>query len=271
MAEDFIERAMHAMEEAFTSHGPVKDFDKILDKLEEVVQEGKTIIDPKIPLKPLIGVVGEIFVRMHSGSNQNILKLLEKHGAEVVNASMIEWVNYVSYDNLRSAKAQLWLSLRQLRFRSVKEHFRKLLGFGTDLYYQEMRQRQAYKRIKPLIDIADDHKISHLEHILKEENVYSFEVGTEACLSIASIISCARSGYNGMVNVYPFTCMPSVTTSAVVKPLMSKLRVPYLDAAYDSSVQPGREAAIRTFMYQAHQHHKRHGRRLHSENHQSLH
>jgi hypothetical protein len=71
--------------------------------------------------------------------------------------------------------------------------------------------------------------------------------------------------------VYPFTCMPSTTTSAIVKPLMSKLGVPYLDAAYDSSVQPGREAAIRTFMYQAHQHFKRRGRKSHAGNHGSSH
>ena len=79
-------------------------------------------------------------------------------------------------------------------------------------------------------------------------------------MSVASIVASARAGYNGMVNVYPFTCMPSTTTSAVVKPFMSRLGIPYLDAPYDSSTQPGREAAIRTFMYQAEQHFRRHGR-----------
>jgi hypothetical protein len=74
-------------------------------------------------------------------------------------------------------------------------------------------------------------------------------------------MKCARDGYNGVVNVYPFTCMPSMTTSAVVKPLMNEMGVPYLDTPYDSSTQPGREAAIRTFMYQACQHHKRYGRK----------
>jgi predicted nucleotide-binding protein (sugar kinase/HSP70/actin superfamily) len=267
MADEFIERAMHALEESFETYGPAKKFDKILEKLEELIVDGKSIIDPTIPPKPLIGVVGEIFVRMHTDSNQNILRLLEKHGAEVVNASLCEWVNYVSYDSLRTAKAEFVFSLRQLRLRRMKDHLKQALSFWLDLYYQQMRQKQTYKRVSSLIDIADDHNISHLEEILKEGNIYSFDVGTEACLSIASIIACARDGYNGMVNVYPFTCMPSTTTSAIVKPLMSKLGVPYLDAAYDSSVQPGREAAIRTFMYQAHQHFKRHGRKSHAGDH----
>ena len=137
---------------------------------------------------------------------------------------------------------------------------KEMLGFGIDLYYKEYRQNQVYKRVEPVLDLIGDHKISHLEEILKEKDLFSFDVATEACLSIASIISCGRAGYNGMVNVYPFTCMPSTTTSAVVKPLMSELGIPYLDAPYDSSIQPGREAAIRTFMYQAEQHFRRHGR-----------
>ncbi len=44
-----------------------------------------------------------------------------------------------------------------------------------------------------------------------------------------------------------------MATSAVVKPFLRKLRIPYLDVSCDSTIQPGREAAIRTFMYQAHQ------------------
>ena len=99
--------------------------------------------------------------------------------------------------------------------------------------------------------------------ILKQDDLYSFDVGTEACLSIAGIIAYAKHGFNGVVNVYPFTCMPSTATSAVTKPIMSESRVPYLDAPYDSSIQPGREATIRTFMYQANQHMKRHGRKTH--------
>jgi hypothetical protein len=98
-----------------------------------------------------------------------------------------------------------------------------------------------------------------LEKILIKDNTYSFQLGTEACLSIAAIIDSTHSGYNGMVNVYPFTCMPSMTTSAIVRPFVKKVRMPYLDAPYDSSVQPGTETTIRTFMHQVYQHFERNG------------
>ncbi len=259
-ADECIETSLHSLEKTFEEYGPSKDFEKILNEVVQIIEEAKALMDPNIPPKPLIGMVGEIFLRTHTQSNQDIIRLLEKHGAEVVNASVAEWGNYVSYDALRTAKAQARLNLKQLRFSPLWSKLKESLGFGIDLYYKEYRQNQVYKRVRPVLDLIGDHKISHLEKILKEKDLFSFDVATEACLSIASIITCARAGYNGMVNVYPFTCMPSTTTSAVVKPVMSELGIPYLDAPYDSSIQPGREAAIRTFMYQAEQHFRRHGR-----------
>ncbi len=261
MADDFISKSMHIMEDTFETYAAEKDFEKILDKLEEIVKQGKALIDPKIPPKPLIGVVGEIYLRTHIHANQDLIRVLERHGAEVVNASIAEWVNFTTYEGLRAAKKRLRLNLKQFRVNAIRRDLEKIVSFGGELLYQQFRQKQGYRRVRPLIDLAEDHRVAHLEGILNKEDLYSFDAGTEACLSIAGIMAYAREGYNGVVNVYPFTCMPSTTTSAIVKPLMNKRGIPYLDTPYDSSSQPGRETAIRTFMYQAHQHFKRHGRK----------
>ena len=264
LTDDFIESAMHLMEETLERLGPAKNFNKILDKLEDIIEEGKRIIDPGVLPKPLIGIVGEIYLRTHVQANQDVIRVLEGYGAEVVNASLAEWVNYISYDGLRAAKAGFRLALRQFRLGPMKKYLKDIFSFGGDLYYQEFRQKKIYKRARSLIDLAEDHRIGHLEEILMEEDLLDFDVGTEACLSIPGIMEYAREGYNGVVNVYPFTCMPSTITSAIVGPLMNELGLPYLDTPYDSSSQPGREAAIRTFMYQANQHFKRYGRKARS-------
>ena len=138
-------------------------------------------------------------------------------------------------------------------------YLKQLLSHSIDLLYQQYRQNQIYRRVATVIDLPGDHQIAHLEEVLKEKDLFSFDVGTEACLSIAGIMEYIREGYNGVVNVYPFTCMPSTMTSAVVKPIMTRAKVPFLESLYDGSSQPGREAAIRTFMYQAEQHLKRKG------------
>jgi predicted nucleotide-binding protein (sugar kinase/HSP70/actin superfamily) len=261
ITDDFIEKSMRQMESFFETHAAANDFDRILDKLEEITKNGKTLIDPAIPTKPLIGIVGEIFLRMHVQSNQDVIRVLESHGAEVVNSSLAEWVNYITYGQLRENKINFRLNLKQLNFGRLKHHLQKIISFGGDIFYQEMRQKQFYNRATRLIDFEHDHKVGHLEKLLKKEDIFTFDVTTETCLSIAAILQFVKDGYNGVVNVYPFTCMPGMTTSAIVKPVMNRMRVPYLDTPYDGSFQPGRETALRTFMHQVTQHFQRHGRK----------
>jgi len=251
---------MHNMAVSFERYGAEKDFNRILNHLEEIIEEGKSIIDTSIPPKPLIGIVGEIYLRSHSQSNQHIIRLLEKYGGEVVNASIAEWFNYTTYDRLREAKRELTLSLKQFHFGKTKKYIKEMVKHGAELWYQQRKQDQVYDRAKKIMPLVGDHRVGHLEKILDEEDLFCFEVGTETCLSIPGIMAYVKEGYNGVVNVYPFTCMPSTVTSAIVRPVMNRMKVPYLDTPYDGTFQPGREAAIRTFMYQARQHFERNGR-----------
>jgi predicted nucleotide-binding protein (sugar kinase/HSP70/actin superfamily) len=254
LADALIDEAVTGMSEAFLRHAQKVEFDAILDRLEEFVRRGRGIVDPAIPRKPLIGIVGEIYLRTHTQSNQDLIRMLERYGAEVVNASIAEWVNYTAYDRMREARIGLNRNLRLLRFREIREYASKIVSYGMTLWYQQSKQNQAYKRLKPILDLPGDHRVGDLEAVLKREDLFSFEVGTEACLSIAGIMEYMAEGFNGVVNVYPFTCMPSTITSAVVRPIVNRRRLPYLDTPCDGTYQPGREAAIRTFMYQAHQH-----------------
>jgi predicted nucleotide-binding protein (sugar kinase/HSP70/actin superfamily) len=259
--DEYMNNALIMLEAAFEKYGAKKKFSAITETLVGIVKEAREIIDPMIPPKPLIGIVGEIYLRTHIRSNQDLIRTLEKHGAEVVNASIVEWVNFISYSDFRGAGSSLRLDLKQLRFRNLMNSIKKAIKFRTELFYQEMRQKQVYDRVRQIIDIASDHRVNRLEGLLSEEELFSFEVGTEACLSIAGIMEYACQGFNGIVNVYPFTCMPSTVTSAVISPVMGRMGIPYIDTPYDSSLQPGRESAIRTFMYQAEQHMRRKGRK----------
>jgi len=261
IADEFIERSMGEMESLLETHGVHSKLDRILNKLEEIAHHGKQLIDPSIPKRPLIGIVGEIFLRMHVKSNQNLIRLLEKYGAEVVNSSLAEWLNYINYGQVRENKVNFRLHFRQLNLRRLRKYLHKIISFGGQLIYQERRQKQFYRCAARLIDFEHDHKVSHLEKILKQNDIFTFDITTETCLSIAAILQFVDQGYNGVVNVYPFACMPGMTTAAIVKPILNRRRIPYLDTFYDGSYQPGREAALRTFMHQVTQHYERYGRK----------
>jgi len=260
ITDAFIMDARNNLSGSFAKHSSSGNLTPILLDLEEIVKQAKGLIDPSIPRKPLIGVVGEIYVRTHVKSNQDTIRVLERYGAEAVNASVGEWINYTTYDQVRMARIALRLHLKSLQLKEIKKDLLKYLKYNLTLLYQYLQQRKVYRMVRNYIDVIEDHKIGHLDRVLTKSKAFSFEVGTEACLSIPSALVLARHGYNGIVNIFPFTCMPSNLTASIAKPLMAKLNVPYIDVSYDGSFQPGREAALRTFMYQAFQHCKAHGR-----------
>lgn len=257
MADEFIEKALTTLSQAFEIHGAKKHLDRIIETLENVIIDAGAVVDPNIPQKPLIGIVGEIYLRTHVYANQDLIRVLEKYGAEVVNASISEWVDFTAYENMRIAQNGCRLNIKQLRLNKLKENLKDVINYRLTLRYQHAKQKQIYNRVNSYLALAQPHKVTHLDKILKAKDLYSFDIGTEACLSIAGILEYIREGFNGVVNVYPFTCMPSTITSAIMKPSMNRMKIPYLDTPYDGSSLPGRESAIRTFMYQAEQHFKR--------------
>jgi predicted nucleotide-binding protein (sugar kinase/HSP70/actin superfamily) len=254
LAEAHFEESLKVMTEVLETYGRRKRFRLILERLERLAKQAKEMIDPAIPPKPLIGMIGEIYLRTHRPSNQEIIRLLEEHGAEVVNASLAEWINYVSYESSRKERRDMVLALRRRDRVAFGRHLKAWLRHRTELAYQYLRQDQVYRRVGKHLAIHPDHRVDGIERRLDRDRLFSFAVGTEACLSIGGALEYAFAGFDGIVNVFPFTCMPSTMSSAILKPLLDRLQIPYLDSAYDGTFQPNREAGVRTFMYQASQH-----------------
>jgi predicted nucleotide-binding protein (sugar kinase/HSP70/actin superfamily) len=254
LTDSFMAKALEATVTEVERNGASLQFKRLFDIVEDVASTAKTFIDPRQPRRPLIGIIGEIYVRTHPESNQHIVRVLEGLGAEIVVASVAEWINYVTYDTARDHKRHLLLALQKLDFASLRTALNELISAQIEKYYQMGRQHQVYSRALKYIDIHKDHSIATLEKRLDRDRLFSFDVGTESCLSIGAALEDLHEGYNGVVNVFPFTCMPSAVCTAVLKPLLNKLRMPYIDAPYDGAIQPNREIALRTFVYQAKQH-----------------
>jgi predicted nucleotide-binding protein (sugar kinase/HSP70/actin superfamily) len=253
-ADLFMENAIQRMTGSFERYGASGEHSRILLDFDDVLHEGAAIADPKVPRKPRIGVIGEIYLRTHVLSNQDTIRRLEGFGAEVANASIAEWVNFVTFERVREFTTRLKSSLKLFRAGNLINEAKHLLRYRIEFLYQEHVQSKVYRRAHRAIDIAGDHRVGDLNRTLRKYDRYDFRIGTEACLSISAAIAYAEHGYNGIVNVYPFTCMPGAITSSIVKPLMQRFGVPYLDASYDSSFQSGRESALRTFMFRAQRH-----------------
>ena len=201
----------------------------------------------KIPVdrssrKPWIGVVGEIFVRSHEFSNQNIVRELEALGAEVTLCGFAEWIYYTNFTRHRTA----------MRERDLKGY----LGNKLKDYVQRRIEENYAKPFEPLLGrLAED----DVNKTLRSAEPYvrdSFE--GEAVLSVGKTVEFAHEGADGVVNAMPFTCMPSTIVSALMKKIQKDLGgMPVLSISYDGQEQATTETRLEAFVHQARSFQKR--------------
>ncbi len=186
--------------------------------------------------KPLIGIVGEIFVRLNPFANENVIQKIEQFGGEAWIAPLTEWILYVN----TIAKG------RSLR----KKSFSNLLKIFLTDYYQKKDEHQLEKIFKGHLRNFGEPKT---RSIFKKAKPYldpSFE--GEAILSVGKTIDFAKRGASGIVNIMPFTCMPGTIVSTLLKRYQEENNnIPILNMAYDGQEQTNTLTRLEAFMYQA--------------------
>jgi predicted nucleotide-binding protein (sugar kinase/HSP70/actin superfamily) len=217
-------------------------------------------MDHSLPRRPRIGIVGEIYVRCHPDSNQHIVRLIEECGGEVVNSSVSEWFAFITYMKGRQRKRLLKKALARRRFSAAWKVGREWLPLAAEYVYLRRRQRTIYGCAAKELDILGDPCIGDVEKRLDNDRHFSFDIGTETSMSIGGGLEFVHEGFNGVVNVYPFTCLPGTMASAILNPLLGSMGIPSMECSYDGTVQPNREVAVSTFVHQARQHMERQGR-----------
>jgi predicted nucleotide-binding protein (sugar kinase/HSP70/actin superfamily) len=253
-ADDLMKQSLQIMVRAVESVRSEADFTILHGTLNGIAARAKSLMNPQAIRRPRIGIIGEIYLRSHPDSNQDIIRKLEEFGGEVVNATLGEWVNFINAEAIRKAERQWWKARTERSHSTMREILREWLGLQIEKCYQKWRQHQVYRSVLQILDIQPDHSIRSIHRRLDRNRLFHFAIGTEAVLSIGGALEYVHHGFDGVVNVFPFTCMPSTIASSVLRPLLHEMKIPYLDTPYDGAIQPNREVALRTFMYQAKQH-----------------
>lgn len=236
------------------SHGSRLCVKPLYTILKDTAKTLVTFMDMNQDRFPRIGIIGEIFMRCHPKSNQHIIRQIEVCGGEVVVSSITEWVKYVNYMYTWNCRHRIMSLVKNGNTHLSSYNLRSWLALEIEKLYLSWRQKQIYNYVLNYLDIQPDHAIRAIEQRLNHDMLYSFIFGTEAPLSIGTALECVNAGFNGIVNVYPFTCMPGNTSSAILKPLLQEKNIPYIEMTCDGTSQPDRETALRTFLYQAVQH-----------------
>ncbi|MFZ2957643.1 MAG: acyl-CoA dehydratase activase [Candidatus Ozemobacteraceae bacterium] len=206
-------------------------------------------IERRTQKRPLIGIVGEIYVRTHKESNQELVRTLEQMGCETYTSSVGEWIEYTTHTGFSDALEKA----RQLRTLPAWADTAKFWMTG------KFQRAVAWMLGRPFASLLKNRFDHSTEHLLEEvDGIFSNHINGEAILSIGGAISFADGGFNGVVNALPFTCMPSTIATSILK-VQLRRKVPYLDMVYDGSISPNRATNLATFVFQSQQHAVTHG------------
>ena len=152
--------------------------------------------------RPLIGIVGEIFCRMNSFSNQDLIRRLEEYGAEAWLAGFGEWVWYANAEELRI----LALRGRRLSWRSSMARLR-----------WSIQRRDEEALMEPFAADFADRPEPGIEEVLNAARPYlppECAVG-EMVLNVGNVPCLARRGVDGIIDISPFTCMNGIVAEAI--------------------------------------------------------
>ncbi|MGB9466896.1 MAG: hypothetical protein WBR10_17450 [Candidatus Acidiferrum sp.] len=155
------------------------------------------------PDRPLIGIVGEIFCRLNTFSNNDLVRRLEEFGAEVWLNDFSEWIWYVNDDEFRMLRLRgNSLSLQALGAR-VRTHFqRKDEHEIASLFNEDFRGYEEPSEIAEVLGYAEDY-------------LPPLGANGEMIVNIGKAVYFAKQGAAGVIDISPFTCMNGIICEAI--------------------------------------------------------
>ena len=210
--EQVLERSIQRMEKAFeTKENLAKAFVEVRHWFESI---------DHMPLnsKPLVGVVGEIFVRCNIFSNDDLINEIEEFGGEAWLAPISEWVLYTAYMQKHDSK-----EYRKGIKEDLKAYLKNQFLHGDEKTWYKHAGKLLLDRLEPTVEDA----------VIAGKEYVPLNFGGEAILTVGRTILFKQQGARIVVNVSPFTCMPGTVTAAIFQKLQTQLDMPIVSMFYD--------------------------------------
>jgi predicted nucleotide-binding protein (sugar kinase/HSP70/actin superfamily) len=174
--------------------------------------------------RPLIGVVGEIFCRLNTFANNELIRHIEAQGGECWLAGVGEWVWYTNAEAFRRH--------REEKRRMSKDWLRTFIT-ARIMHSDEKALMEDFH------DVFAHHPEPHVNEVLEYAHPYLPQEGAlgEMVLSTGGAIYLYHQGADGVVDISPFTCMNGIVTEAIY-PRVSRdhdnipIRVFYFDGTH---------------------------------------
>jgi len=211
--------------------GRVRQKEGFDNVLRQATSDFKSLIDPDLPRKPLVGINGEIFLRSNRFSNQDLVRECEKAGLEVVVSPMGEWMKYIAYRHVEDA---------------IRD--RKFLKALISYIIKRVWEHDDHTVAKLFKDLVDGREPSTEELLAQTSRWLSPKCGSEAVLSIGSGIEWLENPeFAGVISVMPHGCMPGGIVAAMSEKLSALYHKPWINLTYDGFVESTNLTKVNNF------------------------
>ncbi len=203
------------------------DFTKVLEN----AAAGFSRIGKLDVARPLIGIVGEIFVRCNPFSCDRVVDRIIEAGAEPWLAPMSEWILFTSFIHRYEAR----------KTRDLVEMLRSYLGNS----FLSRLEHRAYDAAGDLLEARREPPMADM--VERGREYLPLEFNSEAILSAGrASLFIDRDRADMIVNVSPFTCMPGTITGAIFRQMSNRKGTPIVNMVYDGTA--GVNERIATFL-----------------------
>jgi predicted CoA-substrate-specific enzyme activase len=201
------------------------------DVVRQATSDFKSLIDPELPRRPLVGINGEIYLRSNRFSNQDLVKQCEKAGLEVIVSSIGEWMKYIFFRHVEDA---------------IRD--RKFLKALASYMIKRVWEHDEHTVVKRFCELVDGQEPSTEELLKHTSHWLSPRCGSEAVLSIGSGIEWMENPkFAGVISVMPHGCMPGGIVAAMSEKFSALYRKPWINLTYDGFVESTNLTRINNF------------------------
>jgi predicted nucleotide-binding protein (sugar kinase/HSP70/actin superfamily) len=152
--------------------------------------------------RPLIGVVGEIFCRLTSFTNDYTIKKIEEFGGECTLAHIVEWVWYTNLEHKKRLHQSGLSFSKAMLVANIKNHIQHKDEHRLYKVFEEDFRGYEEPAVQKIFEYSDP----YLPH--------DGALG-EMTLSVGKAIFHYHQGCDGVVDISPFTCMNGIVTEAM--------------------------------------------------------
>jgi predicted CoA-substrate-specific enzyme activase len=213
----------------------------LVDVLAQGVRDFRNIEQDE-PRKPIVTVVGEVYVRHNRFSNSQLIRKVEEFGGQVWLASFGEWISYVNY-------------LRGHRMSGSIPSLSELVRLFIVQQVQHKEERTLERIFERHLGCGREPDVADIINKASPYVPFSFE--GEAILTVGKAIDGVERGACGIINAIPFTCMPGTIAGALLAMVQKEYDIPVLHVAYDGQGISNITTRLEAFMYQVKERAKR--------------